>query len=259
MTLEKKRFLIIGMPRSGSNWAAHFINQFDGAMAYSEVLSRRAFLDEGYGNVKDDQFGTFEQLLHPARSRARFLDTLVSPTEDVPVVGAKLLYAHCCWPSYPRFTPPTLHRFLSMDPLSEWIRSKDVQVITLVRENLLKQLVSRDLARRDGVWAAVDGERTQTTISLDRHRIVREMERLERRQNEVARWAAQFPPQIIIRYEDSNEVRRHMICEALGLPLPEKLVAEIPKQTPDHLDKVIENYDEIATVLSGTRFEAFLR
>ena len=173
------------------------------------------------------------------------------------MVGAKLLYGHCCWPSYPRFTPPRLHKVLAMEPLSEWILAKDVQVITLVRENLLKQLVSRDLARRDGVWAAVDGQRTLGTLPLNPRSVIREMTSLEARQNEIVRWSSQFE-HCIVRYEDTNEERRRMIRNALDLPAPNSAVPEIPKQTDDHLQNVIENFDEIASVLSTTRFENYL-
>ena len=79
----------------------------------------------------------------------------------------------------------------------------------------------------------------------------------------VARSVVRDLPHIEIYYEDYISARRTaddtLLCRALGQPVPAAgLTSSLTKVASDDLRETIENYEQVAGYLRGTRFERFL-
>ncbi len=253
-----KRFALVGLPRTGTNWTMNLINSMGGITCFSEIYGQNPPAMKDWAKCGPEMFTRWQRTVHPVRSRVEFFDRLTSEVVDNDVVGVKLLYNHLCWPTRGALNHPRIHAVTRMRALERWMAEQDVLVIALVRENLLKLYVSFQLARRDGTWHALSGDRRSGTISLDRSRVLRDLTVLETQQAGVVAFAEPFR-HLVVRYEAEPAERYAALAVALDRD-PSAFVPPLRsvKQTSDDLAEVIENFDEVAAALAGTRFEGLL-
>jgi hypothetical protein len=160
-----------------------------------------------------------------------------------------------------------MHNQLLVTPRVERyiVRSKDIHIIHLSRDNLLKQHVSNMLNRR----RISDRRPAHTTraipvakIRIDPKQAIYRM----RASRALYRWydkRLSRHPKIEMVYErmvGENGLSRsatELVCKFLGIAV-EPLVTDLVKLNPDDLRLIITNYDEVASALAGTEFEQYL-
>ena len=161
------------------------------------------------------------------------------------------------WPSIRLSDPP---RLLS------YMRDHRFRFVRLRRRNLLAQLASLRLALSTQVWvqsSAAPRREEPAKIRLDLDTLLGEFEWREREEAQVDQWL-DFAPSVTLYYEDlpADDGRmaggpRARLNQLLGRPLSPDIVARTQKLAPP-LSELIENYDEVARALTGTRYERFL-
>jgi LPS sulfotransferase NodH len=135
----------------------------------------------------------------------------------------------------------------------------DLRAIRLTRENLLAQHISGVLAFKTDIWRqqGTSEESYQgMTHRVNPAKCRRALVNLEGREQEMDR-LAEGHPTIRLTYEQlvagfTEEVQRFLGVE------PEGLSSRLRKLRTRPLRETIENWDELAAELRGTRFECFL-
>lgn len=147
-----------------------------------------------------------------------------------------------------------------------FLRSIGVRAIHLYRRNLLRQLLSFEIAERTGVWI-LTGEKKRpapVAIEIDVTEIEARFHDLERL---YARNEKDFSgcPSIRVAYEDlaafgqgvGEEAEMARVFRFLGVA-PNAVRPETRRQERRPLKSAIRNFAEVARALTGTRWEGFL-
>lgn len=132
-----------------------------------------------------------------------------------------------------------------------------IHVIHLKRRNVLRIVASRKIALKTGEWTRKTGS------ANDRKKLVRiEKEELIKKIEEVSNWerehAERFKdhPVLDVYYEDLANDRENTMQTVLKfLKLEDApLATTLRKQNPEHLSKLIENYEELKEEFKGTPY-----
>ena len=244
------RFILLGRPRSGSNFLITTLEQHPSVLAYGELLQqptvrwnrkmgleRRHWIEHAYDEpqeyITDVVFRDY-------------------PTK-VKAVGFKLFYHHA------RKEPQNkVWQFLRED--------RDLHVIHLRRRNLLKIILSRKLAERSGEWRLVDSQVSQQTDTSDPSRPIYldfdELKNMFTRMKAVEeRRGAYYSghPRLDLWYEDlAADFAAHtrLVQKFLELDL-RPLQPVTRKQARRPLDEQIENYAELKRSFAGSEWAEF--
>ena len=187
--------------------------------------------------------GYVDRLLRKEELVSEFINDLSVPANETRAVGLRLSYAGT------RAYPQVLR----------WVCNRSSKVIHLVRENVLKTLVSRAAALKRGVSHS-DQKQAQVTTPLNPSKLKRRLLFLSR-DIERCRSAFESTDSIEVTYENfvaQREVEAARVIEFLGVDPFEGLDCSLKKLTSDSLADVIENYDEVSRALTGTPYEKFL-
>lgn len=141
----------------------------------------------------------------------------------------------------------------------DWCYQNNVRVVHLVRRNSLKMIVSRQIAAKRGVYLSNKPVKP-VSINLNVRRLKSQLRRADELVDANRRRFASLP-YVEVVYEDfladqASHLRRileFLECES-GVPLASDLV----KTSPDSLEMLIDNYDDVRRALAGTAFEAHL-
>lgn len=199
--------------------------------------------------------------------RHSFLDWLVAsqPEHHVEALGLKLMYDQISLVPMISYNVPPAGKILHDAGLLRWLRDHDVLIIHTLRRNHLKTVVSlaraahtQEYHRRSGARPAASGAQ----IALPLRGLKARLNRIDLAER-VARDAINEMPTIEVWYEDYVGSQRvdveKRICAELGQDVPDGgLHSPLVKVSSDNLREAISNYDEVAALLSGTRFEVFL-
>jgi LPS sulfotransferase NodH len=140
--------------------------------------------------------------------------------------------------------------------IMDYLRSHDARVIQVVRENVLKTLISRAVKKKTGVSHSSKGVK-KTTVQLRTDRLKRDLEKLDA---ENAAWERDCAGMQFIRvnYEHFVANKQAELARLLGFleieGVPELETGRV-KLTSDDLREVIENYDAVDKALRGTKYE----
>lgn len=230
------RFLVTGLPRSGTNLILHTLSVHPQILAYNELFNPERVL---WGSSAADAEPT-DSFLELRRTRpVHFLEHVLNPgLPEIRAVGFKLFYMQgmaeerkayrLVWP---------------------WLRRmKGLKVVDVVRRNRLKQLFSWFLATETKVWVRMGADQTLPPTSLaiapevmdGYFRWFEEMDALRARQLagmdvlelEYETLAGDFPACI-------DRIQGH-----LGVPWI-KLPPVTRKQRTAHITRVLSNYWEL--------------
>ena len=145
--------------------------------------------------------------------------------------------------------------------LENWlIKSTDIKVIYLYRENILKRYLSLVMMNQTGIVKS-ESSSNKRAISIDIEDMLSELSiyesQLEHERSIINRI---IPKRIIeLRYEDyfSNDKKMNdetnKIFEFLGVK-PIKLKSSQKKLNADKLDELIDNYDDVKNALLNTNY-----
>ena len=228
-----QRFVILCLGRTGSSHLVDLLDSHPQIRCYSEILNEifPTAAPEGWiGDADTDDAAVHATAL------------LAEPIPGIEVAGFKL-------PLNSIWDHPETRDWLAGDP--------DVSVIRLRRRNGLAMLVSRRLVRASLVSQSIHGEYVDTKIRIEPRPCLRALERIETENRELDELAAGHPT-IDVDYEDLGSPQtQERIQRSLGVA-PEPLSSRFERLRKRSLRETIENWDELAAALSGTRFAPML-
>jgi len=143
------------------------------------------------------------------------------------------------------------------------LQQQDCKIIYTERLNSLRQAASFLIAEKRKKWVGTAENQLTGKVSIDCHALVSKIERLEKAISLEKELLAPYP-YLHLAYEtdllsaEQHQATSDRVFEFLGLEsLPVK--TERVKTAPSHnLADVIENYDEVESVVSQTKFAKFL-
>lgn len=275
-TSAYKRFMITGDARTGSNMLAQALNTNPSVRCFREIFNGR----QQYVDYFVDGYDPTERADLNLRNSdpVRFLQTRIfskHPTQ-FRAVGFKYLYGH----------------FWGFDALTEYLRADpDLHVVHLKRRNMLRSLVSVQLAEATNKWiedwglpvkrpihvraasAAVHPLRTVQRIRrklapprpAEKPAVVLTREQCNhwffRTNHEVTRVDEMFAghPTLEVYYEDmlaDREGAFTRVQEFVGVE-PQTLQVSLRRQNPEPLRELIANYAELRAAFAGAPEEVF--
>ena len=145
------------------------------------------------------------------------------------------------------------------------IRLHGFRVINLTRRNYLRYAISTVKAEQTGVWTVpvTGGRADDRPVTLDLESLLRHLDACDVESRMVDDYFAGYFAYRSWEYEDafspetggvSAEFLR-AIAEELGISDSFEMRTRYGKQSHLPLEETIENYDEVAAALRGTRFE----
>ena len=265
---EPRFVAIIGKARSGTNLLRSLLRQEAWIDCVDEVFNdtTQASLQDHFGPFLARSIGSRTAFEPSGRAVSEILDGYFAhlrsrhrgqKTTLVDVKEEELRILD--WPSIRLSDPPRLLTYM---------RDHGFRFIRLRRRNLLAQLASLKLALATQVWvrstAAAPKPQTPAKVRIDLETLLNEFEWREREEALVDRWLGNSVPSLTLYYEDLSAADggladgpRARLNQFLGRPLSVGIVARTQKLAPP-LSELIENYDEVARVLTGTQYERFL-
>jgi hypothetical protein len=164
-------------------------------------------------------------------------------------VGFKLMYSHMR--SYPE--------------ILWYIGNRKINVIHLIRANALDVLISEAVAAVTGTSHNVRSNQQDKipAVKLNPRKVLRQLKRLDSK----IRWARRLlefahTPVIEITYEELRQdpAALNRLLDFLNVPLMKELPeSSLTKRTNRDHPEVIDNYEEIRSILSDSPFAAMLR
>jgi LPS sulfotransferase NodH len=257
-------FVVFGNQRTGSTLIATKLKSHPQIICYEEVFL--PWVDSG-PSLRDwlDAAGRPQWLRAVPGVRTSFLDSLFNADSvpgDVGAIGFKVMYNQLClWPTF-AYCAPRAGGLLRDHSLRNWLNMNDVIIVHTLRRNRLKVLVSHELAAQSGRYHSRDGEPENRSVVIPLLGLKARLRRIETAER-VARATIRGLPTIEIVYEDyvsaGDAEQDARLCTALGQPaLKDGLSSPLRKVSSDDLRDTVQNYDQVAAYLSGTRFECFL-
>lgn len=247
------KFVIVGTQRSGTTWIRTTLDNHPTISALGELfLFGRRFprltdtgkeIEGSYRNFID---GSAKRRVYDLVRRhsavEHFLD-ITYASNGPGAVGFKFMRSHA------RQFPSVV----------QYLLRENIAVVQVVRENVLKTLVSRETAKRRKLFhtsSAVPNIR----LSLEINTLVRSLEGIATDNFELANTFS-ASTYLRVSYEDfvanrTTELRR--ICDFLNVEPIVDVSSHLKKINPDRLSDIISNYDEVSTVLKDTPFHSCL-
>ena len=147
-------------------------------------------------------------------------------------------------------------------PLQEWATRPEVFILHLIRENALKLLISRMVAKKTGEYQFARRKGPRPKVYLDPAKTMFDLSRImDLRERMRKKFSGN--PYLEITYErffSEYPVESEKVFAFLGIPKAEmEFPTFLKKLNPSSLEELVENYDEIVTALQGTRYERFLQ
>ena len=249
------KFLLLAARRSGTTLLIDCLNQ------HPEIqCMKRAFgLERKISDPTPDKHsGAF--YLYRTRSlfnRTRYVmrrnrliydflsEEVLNPQQNISAIGFRLTYDMLS--KYPQ--------------MIEWSKENDIQVIHLVRHNILKTYISTVSAPIHKMHHPREGDIINATkIRIDPKDL---LDILSRRTLEIEKRRQQFSDCTYheLGYEKLVSNRDEELGKIQGLLVPgmeQQLTSDLAKINPESLAETIENFHEIRDVLNGTPYEKFL-
>lgn len=220
------RFVILCLGRTGSTHLQSMLDHHSQARCYGEL----------FGDGEPPTFAA-----SASDDAGEFLDELLGNGEEL-AAGFKL-------PLNSIRSTPAAGRLLGADPT--------ISVIRLSRRNRLAQLVSRRMMSATGVSQSIFGGYGDATVRIDPPECVAALDRIDLEEAELD---ALIPghPMLRFEYEQLGDEAALVELQAfLGLR-PEPLRSWYTKLRTVPLSATVENWDELASHLRGTRHDRFL-
>ncbi len=238
-----KKFVLVGTQRSGTTFIRHCLNSHDDILCHGELFFKNYPDDAGYFHYrkKVDTSG-IRHVLFRASMVNTYLDAYYSQP-GFQAIGYKLMYSQTRWLPY------------SFPSALAYIKKNSLSVIHVVRENVLKTHLSREVARKRKVYHAKSKTEIKK-IDIDTGNLVAELKKI---QAENEWWKRTFSggDYISVPYESfvsDKEKESRRLLAFLDIDNYQELVSSNVKITSDTLSDVIENYTEVVRCLESTEF-----
>jgi LPS sulfotransferase NodH len=226
-----KQFIVLASPRTGSTLLISFLDSHPSIAAGYEIL--HSLRGRCYKEIVQKGFSIAED------------------NAEVKARGFKFFYNH----------PLDLE---SNEVLHHLASNPSLHVIHLKRRNLLRILVSTQIALQQGGWNSV--ELGAQKIS-EKKSVILDFENLKSGFEQIYQWESEGDrifenhPMISIDYEELAEQPARTfarVCRFLGVPY-HKPRSPLVKQNPERLNELVENYAELRQAFLGTKWKRFFR
>jgi hypothetical protein len=229
-----RRFVILCLGRTGSNHLADLLDSHSRIRCFGEILNEKFPAAAPEGWIGDA--ATSDAAVHVER-------LFGEAPRELRAVGFKL-------PINSLWDHPEIKGWLAGAP--------DVAVIRLRRRNGLAILVSRRLVRASLVSQSTHGRYADVRVRIEPRACLRALERIEAEDAELDELASGHPT-IDVDYEElASAATQERIQRSLGVT-PQPLSSRFERLRKRSLAETIENWDELAAALAGTRFSGMLR
>ena len=242
-------FVILGTQRTGTTLLATCLNNHPDVVCLGEVFKK--FKPKSRVDVNDSGYLFYREatalrqvahLLCRGWLIARYLDELYS-RKGAAAVGFKLMFNH----------------LRQSGAIRRYLQRQKPKAVNVYRRNVLKTLVSNEVARATGVYHAT-ATVSHTKVILPIETLLPRLQRLEDEKECWVRLLGDSLPLIRVAYEDFVSHRSEeseKLLKFLGLRHHD-LQSDLRKVNPDRLEDVIGNYDEVRAALTGTSFAQWL-
>lgn len=241
--------IIIGTQRSGSNFLHYCLLSHPSIICEGEMLING--LVKTPKIIEDFRWPAkiYRYVMAGAWNPIRILNQFLA-RDDAPVVAFKAMYNH-----------------LQSDKIKEFFQEhKEIRIIHLRRDNLLKQYVSKMLLgkkRGQKRWLPHSTQKLPpVTTHISPQAAITYMEHTQAQYQKFETLLSQHH-KIELVYEtmiDGQCLREEVsraICDLFQIEY-QKMCCDFVKVNPNSLQQMIENYDELAEALHGTPYERFL-
>ena len=227
--INYKKFVIISDARTGSTLLMGLLNSHPEIIAEGEIFKR----------------------LRNINSIELWNDVFRSRPKKIRWVGFKLFYDHP-WNSDDR----TVWNLIEED--------KDIVIIHLVRENILRSYISKQIGLKTKKWT--ENKKKPNTLTVDQKRVkiniedcIANLSQIDQKERET-REKYKNHKLIPVSYEElSNDKSKVMRCIFNELEVKNKILStSMLKQNPEKLRDLIVNYEELYSALEDTRWISFL-
>ena len=239
-----QKFILMGMPRSGSNFLVSSLRSRKNIIAYGELFSEKSHKRRDIQWDTPGYTATEEALMLRDTDPVAFLESMVfkrMPTR-VEALGFKLFYHHadenweCVWP---------------------YLKEQDLKVLHLKRRNYLKVLLSISVAMRTGQFLIENKEKLrQQAIALDYDECLHWFEMTKAWETEFDSY---FNDSLVVFYEDlvkNYSKNMQIIQEYLNVRVGETR-SPLKKQARFPLDKAITNFDQLKSGFADSEWAVF--
>lgn len=245
------RFVVLSTQRSGSGFLRSLLKSHPSISCLEELFLSRNTNPITYRSYRTSSMRrALEDLLVRDKAVCDYLaEVYARQPANHRAVGFKLMYGQA--ERHPEVV--------------EWCRRNGVKIVHLVRRNMLKMIVSRHIAAKRRVYHSTRPLEPKAVRlnRLNRLNIWRLPSQLRKLGDlvEANRQLFSSMPYLEVVYEDcltNQEWESRRILEFLECDPDIRLVSDLVKTSPDSLEHLIENYDDIRRALTGTPFEAYL-
>jgi LPS sulfotransferase NodH len=228
-TKQYEKFVIITRSRTGSNLLVSLLNSHPNVVAYGEMFNR----------------------LHGLSPQNIWSSVFTHLPQKTQQVGFKIFYYH------------------PLDSTNKWVWERiyndpSLRIIHLIRENMLRTHVSRQIASLTMEWKN-HSKKTQNTsarktIYLDPNECINVFEKTQMwakqcRDSLTNHRTFELSYQELTGREQKSQLRT--VQRFLGIE-PISLGSPLKKQNDADLKELISNYSEVKSALMGTQWEHFL-
>lgn len=222
-----KRFIILTRSRTGSTMLVDMLNSHPEIYAENELFYE--IEDRSIETVLAGIYGTYFQIIK--------------------AVGFKIFYYH----------PLDDNSQIVWDYLRQM---DDLHVIHLQRKNVLRTLLSRQIATATNTWG-ITTDKDRSTIEDRRMQL--DPETLREQFEQTHNWQVEFDalfsshPKITLIYEDivaDSDAEFKKVTEFLELPFVKPKIG-LKRQNPEPLSDLIANYEELKSYFADTPWKVY--
>lgn len=246
--IKMQRFIIAGTQRTGTSLIESTLNSHSDIRCLGEVFLFR----RGRGKFVEGSYRQFVDQRRCARSIAHYTDRRRLVTEyleqfyqvsDARAAGFKFMLSQA------REFPDAIR----------YLQENRIKILHVVRDNALKTLVSRISARTRKLYHSIEDIEAEK-VYLPPRKLLKSLAQILDEGEQWKRLAADNP-YIKISYESFLVDREQVLRDALGFLGVEyvaSMSSDLKKINPENLSDVVENFDEVTRLLTGTRYEKYL-
>lgn len=248
------KFVVISYQRTGSTFFVSTLNKIDGVVCHSELFNNGfdSFVNSVFDDALLPELNMFDKLLGVSRFEKLFRYKKVNPVRFLDNIfryrngttGFKLF--------------PGQNEII----LNKILKDRSVKKIILVRKNVIRSFVSREVALKTGKWGRYKNEDLSLVkITMDTDRFMDYERNIKDRFSKIESVLNDSAQNYLkLTYEQiSSSYPLNQVCAFLEIPKPDALpdINQV-KQNPFPLSEMIENYNEVRQFFNNTDYIKFL-
>lgn len=236
------KFIILSMPRTGSNYLSYFLNDHPGIVSAGEIFDEKTIWGQpGKTAINHNRILKYYRNHFPTH----FLDTVMfhTYTSSIQAVGFRFFYSQVT--KFPNILPHL------QAPIP-------CRIIHLKRKNLLQNLISFKLAVHTQVWSSLSGTQPPVKIRIEYKECLHHFQKTTAMWNYYDKFSVDFPF-LSVYYEDLTENPQRILRRIQKFLSVDKRILTCPltKQNNRDVKSVVINYSELRKKFLGSQWEIF--